>query len=78
MTDCPQRPATGRWRPWLALPGDPNVPFLPLASAQKVGPPVGLVVAAEAVFRGAALSIGREVISRYRRFFEARTWRREG
>jgi hypothetical protein len=39
---------------------------------------VGLVVAAEAVFRGAALSIGGEVISCYRRFFEARTWRREG
>ena len=54
------------------------MPFLPLASAQKVGPPVGLVVAAEAVFRGAALSIGGGVISRYLRFFEARTWRREG
>ena len=67
MTDCPQRPATGRWRPWLALPGDPIVPFLPLATAQKVGLPV----AAEAVFRGAALSDGGEVISRYRRFFEA-------
>jgi hypothetical protein len=45
---------------------------------QKVGLPVELVVAAEAVFRGAALSIGGEVISRYRSFFEARTWRREG
>jgi hypothetical protein len=54
------------------------VPFLPLATAQKVGLPAGLVVAAEAVFRGAALSIGGGVISRYLRFFEARTWRREG
>jgi hypothetical protein len=67
LTDCPQRSATGWRRPWLALPGDPIVPFLPLATAQKVGLPVGLVVAA-----------GGEVISRYRRFFEARTWRREG
>jgi hypothetical protein len=78
VTDRPQRPATGWRRPWLALPGDPIVPFLPLATAQKVGLPVGLVVAAEAVFRGAALSFGGEVISRYRRFFEARTWRRKG
>jgi hypothetical protein len=44
---------------------------------QKVGLPVGLVVAAEAVFRVAALSIGGDVLWRYRRFFEARTWRRE-
>jgi hypothetical protein len=43
------------------------VPFLPLATAQKVGLPVGLVVAA-----------GGEVLSRYRRFVEARTWCREG
>jgi hypothetical protein len=78
VTDCPQRPSTGRRRPWLALPEDPIMPFLPLASAQKVGLPVGLVVAAEAVFRGAALSIGGEVPWCYRRFFEARTWRREG
>jgi hypothetical protein len=78
VTDCAQRPASGQWRPWLALPGDPIVPFLPLATAQKVGLPAGLVVAAEAVFRGAALSIGGEVISRYLRFFEVRTWRREG
>ena len=67
MTDCPQRPATGWRRPWLALPGDPIVPFLPLATAQKVGLPVGLVVAA-----------GEEVLSLYRRYVEARTWRREG
>jgi hypothetical protein len=53
------------------------VPFLPLATAQKVGLPVGLVVAAEAALRCAALSIGGELISRYRRYFEARTWRRE-
>jgi hypothetical protein len=43
------------------------VPFLPLATAQKVGLPVGLVVAA-----------GEEVLSLYRRYVEARTWRREG
>jgi hypothetical protein len=80
-----QRPASGRWRPWvlvmilLVIPGAlysaiPIVPFLPLTTAQKVG----LVVAAEAVFWGAALFLGGEVISRYRRFFDPRTWRGEG
>ena len=43
------------------------MPFLPLATAQKVDLPVGLVVAA-----------GGEVLSLYRRYVEARTWRREG
>ena len=76
-----------RWRPWvlvfllLVVPGAlyaavPVVPFLPLTTAQKVGLSAGLVVAAEAVFWGAALFVGKEVISRYRRFFDPRTWRR--
>jgi hypothetical protein len=56
----------------------PLVPFLPLTTAQKVGLSAGLVVAAEAVFWGAALFLGGEVISRYRRLFDPRTWRREG
>jgi hypothetical protein len=34
------------------------------------------VVAAEVVFWGAALFVGREVISRYRRFFDPRAWKR--
>lgn len=83
-----ERPASGRWRPWvlvlllLVIPGllysaIPIVPFLPLTTAQKVGLSAGLVVVAEAVFLGAALFLGREVISRYRRFFDPRTWRRK-
>lgn len=73
------------WRPWtlivlvLVVPGAlytavPVVPFLPLTTAQKVGLSAGLVVAAEAVFWGAALFLGAEAISRYRRFFDPRTW----
>ena len=84
----PERPASGRWRPWLlvvvllVIPGllysaIPIVPFLPLTTAQKVGLSAGLVVVAEAVFLGAALFLGREVISRYRRLFDPRTWRRK-
>jgi hypothetical protein len=65
----------------LVIPGAlyaavPVVPFLPLTMAQKIGLSAGLVVAAEVVFWVAALFVGKEVISRYRRFFEPRTWRR--
>ena len=59
----------------------PVVPFLPLTTAQKVGLLVGLlaglVVAAEAVFWGAALFFGKKVISRFRRLFDPRSWRRK-
>jgi hypothetical protein len=83
-----ERAGSGRWRPWvlvvvlLVIPGllysaIPIVPFLPLTTAQKVGLSAGLVVVAEAVFLGAALFLGREVISRYRRLFDPRTWRRK-
>jgi hypothetical protein len=54
----------------------PVVPFLPLTTAQKVGLSAGLVVLAEAVFWGAALFLGKEVISRYRSYFDPRTWKR--
>jgi hypothetical protein len=85
----PEKPASGRWRPWLlvvvlvVVPGllysaVPIVPFLPLTTAQNVGLSAGLVLAAEVVFWGAALFLGGEVISRYRRYFDPRTWRREG
>ena len=84
----PEKPASGRWRPWLlvvvlvVVPGllysaIPLVPFLSLTTAQKVGLSAGLVVAAEVVFWGAALFLGGEVISRYRRYFDPRTWRRD-
>jgi hypothetical protein len=79
--------ARQRWRPWVlvvvlvVIPGAlysalPAVPFLPLTTAQKVGLSAGLVVLAEAVFWGAALFLGKEVISRYRAYFDPRTWKR--
>jgi 8-oxo-dGTP diphosphatase len=86
----PESPWFARAEPWRS-PGDaeiyagvgfvsrhpvPVVPFLPLTTAQKVGLSAVLVVAAEAVFWGAALFLGKEVISRYRRFFDPRTWKR--
>ena len=82
-------PAHGRWRPWLlvllllVVPGAlytavPVVPFLPLTTAQKVGLSGGLVVAAEVVFWGAALFLGKEVISRYRRLLDPRAWFSKG
>jgi hypothetical protein len=55
----------------------PVVPFLPLTTAQKVGLSGGLVVAAEVVFWGAALYLGKEVISRYRRLLDPRAWFRK-
>jgi hypothetical protein len=65
----------------LVIPGAlyaavPVVPFLPLTTAQKIGLSAGLVVAAEIVFWVAALFVGKEVISRYRRFFDPRAWKR--
>ena len=66
----------------LVVPGAlyaavPVVPFLPLTTAQKIGLSSGLVVVAEVVFWVAALFVGREMISRYRRFFDPRTWFRK-
>ena len=83
-----QTPASGR-RAWilvivlLVVPGAlyaaiPVVPFLPLTTAQKIGLSSGLVVVAEVVFWAAALFVGREVISRYRSYFDPRTWFRKG
>jgi hypothetical protein len=81
-----QTPASGR-RAWilvivlLVVPGAlyaaiPVVPFLPLTTAQKIGLSSGLVVVAEVIFWVAALFVGREAISRYRRFFDPRAWKR--
>ena len=66
----------------LVVPGAlyaavPVVTFLPLTTAQKIGLSSGLVVVAEVVFWVAALFVGREMISRYRRFFDPRTWFRK-
>ncbi len=52
----------------------PAVPFLPLSTGTKVLLASGLVVVAEAVFWGAALLLGKEVVSRYRRFLDPRAW----
>jgi hypothetical protein len=82
-------PAPGQWRPWLlvllllVVPGAlytavPVVPFLPLTTAQKVVLSGGLVVAAEVVFWGAALFLGKEVISRFRRLLDPRAWFSKG
>ena len=82
----PETPASGR-RAWilivvlLVIPGAlyaaiPAVPFLPLTTAQKIGLTTGLVILAEVIFWGAALFVGKEAISRYRRYFDPRTWKR--
>ena len=66
----------------LVIPGAlyaavPVVPFLPLTTAQKIGLSSGLVVVAEVIFWVAALFVGKEAISRYRRFFDPRAWFRK-
>ena len=81
-----ETPASGR-RAWilvvvlLVIPGAlyaaiPAVVFLPLTTAQKIWLVTGLVILAEAIFWGAALFVGKEAISRYRRYFDPRTWKR--
>lgn len=52
----------------------PMVPFLPLSTGTRVSLAAGLVVVAEAVFWGTALFVGKEVVSRYRRFLDPRGW----
>jgi hypothetical protein len=54
----------------------PVIPFLPPTTAQKIGLSAGLVVAAEVVFWRAALFVGKDGISRYRRFFDPRARKR--
>ena len=66
----------------LVVPGAlyaaiPVVPFLPLTTAQKIGLSSGLVVVAEVIFWVAALFVGKEAISRYRRYFDPRAWFRK-
>ena len=81
--------STTRWRRWvlvvvlLVVPSAlyaavPVVAFLPLTTVQKIGVSSGLVIAAEVVFWVAALSVGGAVISRYRSYFDPRTWFRKG
>ena len=81
--------ASTRWRRWvlvvvlLVVPSAlyaavPVVALLPLTTAQKIGISSGLVIAAEAIFWVTALFVGGAVISRYRRYFDPRTWFRKG
>jgi hypothetical protein len=60
---------------WAAVPV--VVPFLPLTTGQKVWVSGALVVAAEAVFWVSALLLGREVVRRYRRLLDPRSWFRK-
>jgi hypothetical protein len=60
--------------PSLLYAAIPVVAFLPLTSGWKVGISVGLVVVAETVFVVSAIFLGKEVVSRYRRFLDPRTW----
>ena len=86
--DWPETPASGR-RAWilvivlLVIPGAlyvaiPAVVFLPLTTAQKIWLSTGLVILAEAIFWGAALFVGKEAISRYRRYLDPSAWLRKG
>jgi hypothetical protein len=50
------------------------VPFLPVAMGWKVGIGSVVVVVAEVAFWISALILGREVVSRYRRYLDPRTW----
>jgi hypothetical protein len=85
--DEPEAPARGRCA-WilavvlLVIPGALYTaiavdPFPPLTTAQKIGLSSELVVVAEAVFWGAALFVGKQAVSRYRRFFDPRAWSRK-
>lgn len=55
-----------------------TVPFLPVAVGWKVGIGSGVVVVAEVAFWVSALILGREVVSRYRRYLDPRTWEIQG
>ena len=77
--------STTRRRRWVLLvvpsalyAAVPMVAFLPLTTVQKIGISSGLVIAAEVVFWVAALFVGGAVISRYRSYFDPRTWSRKG
>ena len=83
--DRPETPASGR-RAWILVIGLLVIPgalyaavvFLTLTAAQKIWLSTGLVILAEAIFWGAALFVGKEAISRYRRHLDPRAWLRKG
>jgi hypothetical protein len=56
---------------WVAAPA---VVLFPLSAGQKVWAGSAFLVLGEVAFWAAALALGREVIRRYRRFFDPRGW----
>jgi hypothetical protein len=61
--------------PWLAILF--VVPFLPLDISQKTAIDVVLVVVAEVCFWLSVLLLGKEVVTKYRRYFNPRyLWKR--
>ena len=53
------------------------LPFLTLSAGTKTAAVPILVVLGEVVFWSGGLILGKEVVSRYRRFLDPRTWRRK-
>jgi hypothetical protein len=62
--------------PALLYAAIPVVTFLPLSTGAKIWASGGLVVLAETIFVVSAIFLGREMVSRYRRFLDPRTWSR--
>jgi Kef-type K+ transport system membrane component KefB len=56
---------------WVAAPA---VVFFPLPAGQKVWAGSAFLVMGEVAFLVAALVLGREVVRRYRRFLDPRSW----
>jgi hypothetical protein len=54
------------------------VPFLPVATAWKVGIGTGIAITAEVAFWISAFILGREVVARYRRYLDPRGWQSDG
>jgi len=54
------------------------VPFLPVATAWKVGIGSGIAITAEVAFWVSAFILGREVVARYRRYLDPRSWGKDG
>ncbi|MTJ52180.1 transporter suffix domain-containing protein [Anabaena sp. UHCC 0253] len=59
--------------PWLAIAL--IVPFLPISVAQKAILVPALLVFAEVIFWLGALLVGKEVVQKYRRYFNLRYWK---
>ena len=56
---------------WVAAPA---VLLIPLSAAQKVWSSSAFLVLGEVAFWEAAVTLGREIFRRYRRFLDPRGW----